>query len=69
MAKIEAFLVEKGQGRLQWVKAVQMLPLPNRTENGSVLKLPEIQRCFSAVALHITKVPWSSSNPDFDLLS
>lgn len=42
-----------------------MPPLPNRSESRNVLKLPEIQSCFSAAALRATKVPQSSSNPDF----
>lgn len=44
-----------------------MLPLPYRFENRNVLEVPKMQSCFSAVVLHLAKVPWSSSNSDFVL--
>lgn len=43
----------------------QGLPVPNRSENRNILKLPKIQSCFSSAALHVTEVPWSSFHPDF----
>lgn len=65
MAEIEGFLAEKNWGRLQWAKAVPVLPLAGFGPVWNVLKLAEIQSCFSAVPLYVTEVPWSSSNPDF----